>query len=153
MPRVVVVVIASLFFITAILSGSAQSMGRQGCPPPNYCPPPKCPERTLVTRMVPCMKTELVAEVLPCTKTVPVQMVGYKTQRVMLRGFPTGQPCGLDPCTRCCPQPFCEIVDQKVPYIYYDYKTIPDYRVVYRPVCRPVMLTQTYMVDATPMCR
>ncbi len=152
MSRVVVVVIASLFFITAILYGSAQSMGRYACPPPN-CPPPKCPERTLVTRMVPCMKTELVAEVLPCTKTVPVQMVGYKTQRVMLRGFPTGQPCGLDPCTRCCPQPFCEIVDQKVPYIYYDYKTIPDYRVVYRPVCRPVMLPQTYMVEATPMCR
>jgi hypothetical protein len=71
----------------------------------------------------------------------------------MLRGFPTGRPCGLDPCTKCCPQPFCEIVDQKVPYIYYEYKTIPDYRVIYRPVCRPVMLPQTYMVEATPLCR
>ena len=89
MPRVVVVVIASLFFITAILSGSAQSMGRQGCQPPNYCPPPKCPERTLVTRMVPCMKTELVAEVLPCTKTVPYRWWAIKrkghAQRVSYR--------------------------------------------------------------------
>jgi len=152
MQRVVVVLIASLFLVTAILSGSAQCMGGYGCPP-QYCPPPKCPERTLVTRMVPCMRTELVAEVVPCTKTVPVQMVGCRTQRVMLRGFPTGQPCGLDPCTKCCPQPFCEMVDQKVPYIYYEYKTVPDYRVVYRPICRPVMLPQTYMVEATPMCQ
>jgi hypothetical protein len=152
MARVAVVLVASLLLIIGISSGPAESWGGYSCPPPN-CPPPSCPQRTLVTKMVPCMKTEMVAEVLPCTKTVPVQMVGYKTQRVMLRGFPTGQPCGLDPCTKCCPQPFCEVVDQKVPYIYYEYKTIPDYRVVYRPVCRPVMLPQTYMVEATPMCR
>jgi hypothetical protein len=149
MPRVVVVLIASLLLMTGILAGPAQSMGGYSCPPPN-CPPP-CPQRTLVTKMVPCMRTELVAEVLPYTRTVPVQMV--RCQKVMLRGFPTGQPCGLDPCTKCCPQPFCDVVEQKVPYTYYEYKTIPDYRVVYRPVCRPVMLPQTYMVEATPMCR
>jgi hypothetical protein len=152
MARVAVVVIASLLLIIGISSGPAQSWGGYSCPPPS-CQPPPCPQRTLVTRMVPCMKTEMVAEVLPCTRTVPVQMVGYKSQKVMLRGFPTGQPCGLDPCTKCCPQPFCEVVDQKVPYIYYEYKTVPDYRVVYKPVCRPVMLPQTYMVEATPLCR
>jgi|GEM_PF-721182 len=152
MARVAVVLVASLVLIIGISSGPAESMGGYSCPPPN-CPPPSCPQRTLVTRMVPCMKTELVAEVLPCTRTVPVQMVGFKSQRVMLKGFPTGQPCGLDPCTKCCPQPFCEVVDQKVPYIYYEYKTVPDYRVVYRPICRPIMLPQTYMVEATPMCR
>jgi hypothetical protein len=152
MARVTVVIAISLLLITGISSGPAESWGGYSCQPPS-CQPPSCPQRTLVTRMVPCTKTELVAEVLPCTRTVPVQMVGYKSQRVMLRGFPTGQPCGIDPCTKCCPQPFCEVVDQKVPYIYYEYKTVPDYRVVYRPVCRPVMLPQTYMVEATPMCR
>jgi hypothetical protein len=151
MARVAVVLIASLLLIVGISSGPAESMGGYSCPPPSCGPP--CPQRTLVTRMVPCMKTELVAEVLPCTRTVPVQMVGFKSQKVMLRGIPTGQPCGLDPCVKCCPQPFCEVVDQKVPYTYYEYKTVPDYRVVYRPVCRPIMLPQTYMVEATPMCR
>jgi hypothetical protein len=152
MARVAVVLATSLLLIMGICYGPAESMGGYSCPPPS-CSPPSCPQRTLVTRMVPCMKTELVAEVMPCTRTVPVQMVGFKSQRVMLRGFPTGQPCGLDPCVKCCPQPFCEVVDQKIPYTYYEYKTVPDYRVVYRPVCRPVMLPQTYMVEATPMCR
>jgi hypothetical protein len=29
---------------------------------------------------------------------------------------------------------------------------MPSYNVVYKPVCRQVMLPQTYMVEATPMC-
>jgi len=151
MARVVVVLMTSLLLAMEIFSVPAYS-GGSPCPPP-MCPPPSCPERTLVTRMVPCTRTELVAEVLPFTRTVPVQMVGYKTQKVLLKGIPTGQPCGLDPCTKCCPQPFCQVVEQKVPYIYYEYKCVPDYRIVYKPICRPVMLPQTYMVDATPMCR
>jgi hypothetical protein len=147
MARVMVLIMASSLMVSGGLVTLADAMG--GYP----CPPPPCPQRTLVTKMVPCTRTELVAEVLPCTRTVPVQKIGFRTQKVMLKGIPTGQPCGLDPCTKCCPPPFCQVVDQKVPYVYYEQKTVPDYRIVYKPVCRQVMLPQTYMVEAYPMCR
>jgi len=70
----------------------------------------------------------------------------------MLKGIPVGQPCGMDPCTKCCPQPFCQVVEQKVPYYYCEKKTVTSYNVVYKPVCRTVMMPQTYMVQAQPMC-
>jgi hypothetical protein len=147
MARVMVVVLAAMLFLGA-LAGSAECMN--GCFPPP-CPPP-CPQRTIVTKMVPCVRTEMVAEVQPSTRMVPVKKIGYKIQNVMLKGTPIGCPLGQDPCTKCCPQPFCQVVQQKVPYVYYEPTCVPWYNVVYKPVCRPVMLPQQYMVEATPMC-
>lgn len=148
MERVMVVVLAATLFLAA-LAGPAESMN--ACYPPT-CSPPPCPQRTLVTKMVPCTRTEVVAEVQPCTRMVPVQRVGYRMQNVMLKGTPVGRPCGQDPCTKCCPPPFCQVVQQKVPYTYYEMQSVPWYNVCYKPVCRQVMLPQTYMVEATPMC-
>jgi hypothetical protein len=154
MARVVVVIMASLLLVSGVMVALVDAGGVPPCAPPTCAPPPPpCPPRTLVTRMVPCTRTEMVAEVIPFTRTVPVQKIGFRTQKVLLKGIPTGQPCGLDPCTKCCPQPFCQVVDQKVPYVYYEKQCIPDYRVVYKPICRPVMLPQTYMVEAYPLCR
>jgi hypothetical protein len=102
---------------------------------------------------VPCVKTEMVAEVMPCTRYVPVKKIGYKKQNVMLRGVPVGKPCGMDPCTQCCPQPFCQVVQQMVPYEYYEPKPVTTYNVVYKPVQRRVMMPQTYCVEAVPMCK
>jgi hypothetical protein len=107
----------------------------------------------MVTRMVPCTKTEMVAEVVPCTKMVPVKKIGYRIQNVMLKGTPVGQPCGMNPCIKCCPQPFCQVVQQKVPYEYYEPKAVPWYNVVYKPVCRQIMMPQQYVVEAVPMCK
>ena len=144
MERVMVLVVAALLVLVGV-AGPAESMS--GCGPAQYCP-----QRTMVTKMVPCVRTEMVAEVQPCTRVVPVQRVGYKVQNVMLKGTPVGRPCGQDPCTKCCPQPFCQVVQQKVPYTYYEPQCVPWYNVVYKPVSRTVMLPQTYMVEATPMC-
>jgi hypothetical protein len=147
MARVVVVTMASLVLCLGLLAVPAQSY--QGCAPQPQCAPPP---RTLVTRMVPCVKTEMVAEVQPCTRCIPVQRVGWTTRKVMLKGTPVGQACGQSPCIKCCPQPFCQVVEEKVPYVYYEYKKIPWYNIVYKPVCHQIVLPQTYCVEATPMC-
>ena len=94
----------------------------------------------------------MVAEVQPATRVVNVQKTGFTVQNVMLKGTPIGSACGQDPCTKCCPQPFCQVVQQKVPYTYCEMVSVPYYNVVYKPVCRQVMLPQNYMVEATPMC-
>ncbi len=146
MKRVVVSISAALLVIS-IVAGPAFSMG--GFPPPGACGPKPC----YVTKMVPCVKTELVPELVPCTAVVPVKKVGMRCQKVMLRGTPVGCPQGADSCTQCYPQPFCQVVTQKVPFEYYEPKVIPWYNVRYRKVCKPVMLPQTYKVDAVPMCR
>jgi hypothetical protein len=73
-------------------------------------------------------------------------------QNVMLKGIPVGCQYGKDACTKCCPQPFCQVVHQKVPYTYYEMQAVPWYNVCYKPVCRQVMLPQTYMVEANPIC-
>ncbi len=144
MQRVMVVVGAAALLLVGLV-GSAQSM--------NPCMPPQCgPQQTLVTRMVPCVRTEMVAEVQPCTRTVMVPKVAYKVQNVMLRGTPVGMACAQDPCTKCCPQPFCQVVQQKVPYVYHVPQAVPWYNVVYKPIRRQVMLPQTYLVEAVPMC-
>jgi hypothetical protein len=148
MARVVVALMASFLFVSGFAAGPAQSY--MGCAPP---PPPTCGQQTVVTKMIPCVRQEIVGEVQQTTRCVPVWKVAYKTQRVMVRGCPIGPPCGMDPCTKCCAQPFCQVVDQKVPYYYCEYKKIPWYNVVYKPVCRPVMMPQQYLVEATPMCR
>lgn len=148
MKRIVFAFMAAAILVAGI-AASAECMAG-GC----YPAPVQCgPQRSLITKMVPCMRTELVAEVKPCVKTVPVQRVGYRLQNFMVCGTPVGQPCGLDPCTKCCPQPFKQVVQQKVPYVYYEPQCVQSYEVVYRPVCRPVMVPQTYMVETTPMCR
>ncbi|MBI4965843.1 MAG: hypothetical protein HY913_21375 [Desulfomonile tiedjei] len=146
MERVMVSIVIVMVFLVGVV-GSAQSMTPY--PPQGACGP----QRTMVTKMIPCMKTEMVAEVVPCTRVVPVKRIGYRMQNVMLKGMPVGQPCGLDPCIKCCPQPFCQVVQQKVPYEYYEPQTVRTYNVVYKPVCRPVMLPQNYLVEAIPMCR
>ncbi len=146
MERVMVAILVAMVFLVGVV-GSAQSMAP--CPPPA----PSCPPKTIMTKMVPCMKTEMVAEVVPCTKVVPVRKIGYRMQNVMLKGIPVGQPCGLSPCIQCCPQPFCQVVQQKVPYEYYEPKSVTTYNVIYKPVQRPVMLPQNYLVEAIPMCR
>jgi hypothetical protein len=147
MARVVVVIMASLILISGILTDSALSFN--GCAPTPQCAPQQC----FVTRMVPCKKTEMVPEVVPCTRYVPVQKTAWRCQKVLLTGTPVGRACGQDPCTTCCPQPFCQVVEQKVPYCYYEYKAVPYYTVNYKPVCRTFMLPQTYMVQASRMCQ
>ncbi|MEW6351147.1 MAG: hypothetical protein AB1646_18985 [Thermodesulfobacteriota bacterium] len=114
-------------------------------------PPPCAPEPKFVTKMVPCVKTETVAEVVPCWTTVPVTRVGYKCQKVLVKGTPVGPACGQDPCTQCCPQPFSQVVDQMVPFTYCDYQKVPYYQVQYKKVCRPVWLPQTYRLDLCPL--
>lgn len=145
MARVVVVVMASMLLVSGLLSSPAQSF--------NGCQPPQCPPRTLITKMIPCVRTEMVAEVQPSTRCIPVTKMAFRTQKILLRGIPVGRPCGQDPCTKCCPQPFCQVVEQKVPYYYCEYKKVPSYNIVYKPVCRTVMLPQTYCVEAVPLCR
>ena len=102
--------------------------------------------------MIPCTRTEIVAEVQPVYRTICVPRVAYRPQKFMLKGIPVGQACGLDPCTKCCPQPFCQVVEKPVPYVYYEKQKVRSYCVNYKPVCRPVMLPQTYMVQCYPMC-
>lgn len=149
MARVMIVLVASVVLSFGFLVGSAQAY--VGCAPP---PPPSCgPQQTIVTKMIPCVRQEIVGEVQRTARYVPVWKVGYKTQRVLLKGSPIGRPCGQDACTKCCPQPFCEVVNQKVPYYYCEYKKVPWYNIVYKPVCRPVMLPQQYLVEAVPLCR
>ena len=146
MERVVVAVLVMLALLVGIV-GSAQSMNAYPMPGQN------CPQRTLITKMVPCTRTELVAEVVPCTRMVPVKQIGYRTQNVLVKGIPVGQACGLDPCTKCCPQPFCQVVQRTVPYEYYVPQCVPWYNVVYKPVCRPVMMPQQYLVESIPLCK
>jgi len=132
------------------LAAPGYAMMRHPCPP--ACPPPPPPEVTYQTRMVPCVRTDLVPEVRPCSAVVPVPVVQYRCQPVLLKGTPVGSPCGMDPCTKCCPQPFCQVVTRQVPYVTYTTKVVPYYSVYYRPVCRPVCLPQTYKVEAYPLC-
>jgi hypothetical protein len=150
MERATVAVVTGLILIAAL---SAPVLAGNCYPPPMPCAPRCAPPTTLITKMVPCTKTEIVSEVVPYTRCVPVKKIGYRCQKVMLKGFPVGLPCGQDPCTKCCPQPFCQVVDQKVPYVYYETQKVRSYTIRYRPVCRPVMLPQTYMVQAYPMCQ
>jgi len=147
MKRTLIGIVAGLLLVAALLE-PVQAMNWY--PPPNPCAPPPC---TFVTRMVPCTRTEIVGEVVPYSQCVPVQKIGWKTQKVLLKGSPVGQPCGLDPCTKCCPPPFSQVVEQKVPFTYYEPKTVQAYTVNYRPICRPVMLPQTYMVQSFPLCQ
>jgi len=155
MQRAVVAVVAGLI-VSVALAGAALAGGfyprpsPPPCAPP--CPPPSPPPCTLITKMVPCMRTEIVAEVKPVTQCIPVKKIGFRPQKFMLQGTPVGQPCGLDPCTKCCPQPFCQVVEQQVPFEYYEKKTVQSYTISYKPVCRPVMLPQTYAVQAYPVC-
>lgn len=146
MERLVVIVSA----VVMVLAGPADNgtcmnpyAGSSGCAPP-------C---RYVTKMVPCVKTELVPQVVPCTAVVPEKRIGFRCQKVLLRGVPVGPPHGANACTRCCPEPFCRVVVQKVPYAYCVPKCRPYYNVVYRRVCRTVWLPQTYKVDAIPLCR
>jgi hypothetical protein len=146
MKRVMVVVVATALLLVS-LAGSALSWN--GCMPP----PPQCgPQQTFVTKMVPCVRTEMVPEVQPCTRTVTVQKVGYKTQNFLVKGTPVGMACSQDPCTKCFPQPFCQVVQQKVPFVYCEPVQVPWYNVVYKPVCRKVMMPQTYLVETVPVC-
>ena len=110
------------------------------------------PQCTYVTKMVPCVKTQMVPEVIPCKTYIPVQKVGYRCQKILLKGTPVGAACGADGCTQCYPQPFCKVVTQKVPYTYCVPKCVTYYQVRYRKVCCPVMLPQKYMVQAIPLC-
>lgn len=147
-----VVVLVSVVLVACVsLSLPAECMNSYQCAPP--CPPP-CPvETSYMTRMVPCVKTRLVPEVVQCSAVVPVPQVSYRCQPVLLKGTPVGTPCGMDPCTKCCPQPFCQMVTRQVPQVTYVGKIVPYYKVVYKPVCEPVWLPQTYKVDAIPLCR
>jgi hypothetical protein len=147
MIRVVVVVSAVLFIFSAI-AGPAESMtpfmGKPGCAPPPY----------YVTKLVPCVKTEMVGCVKPCTRYVPVKTVRFRCQRFLLKGTPVGCAQGASPCVRCCPQPYCRIVERKVPCVTWAYKPVKYYNVCYRPVCRRVWLPQTYRVQPIPLgCR
>ena len=103
--------------------------------------------------MVPCVKTELVPQVVQSTACIPVTKVKYRNQKVLIKGTPVS-PCGPgSPCVKCCPQPFCKVVVQKVPYTYCETKKVPYYSVVYKRVCRKVMVPYTYRIDAVPLCR
>lgn len=146
MKRVMVGIVAA-FIAVALFASSAECSGpgagwRQNCAPP-------C---TYVTKMVPCIKTKWVPEVIPCKTVVPCPKIGFKCQKILLKGTPVGSACGADPCTTCYPQPFCKVVTQKVPYTYCEPKCVTYYKVQYRKVCYPVMLPQTYQVQAIPLC-
>ncbi len=145
MERAMVSVVGALLLLAAsVVSGECMNC---------YPGPAQCGScGTFVTRMVPCVRTEMVAEVQPCTRAIPVKRIGYRIQNFMLKGIPVGSPCGQDPCTKCCPQPFCQVVQRQVPYVYYQPMCVTCYNVVYRPVCRQVMVPQTYLVRETPMC-
>lgn len=145
----VTVVISAVVALLAGLTVSAHAMGF-------YSPPaqPNCaPQSMYVKKMVPCIKTELVAEVKPCTVTVPVQRVGYRCRRVLVKETPVGRPCAVDPCVRCFPQPSCRVVTQKAPYVYYESQCVPWYNVTYKKVCRKVWRPQVFKVEARPLCR
>ncbi len=146
MERAIIAIVASLTLLVGI-SGPALCQNWCGMPPP--CPP----QPTYVTKMVPCLKTDVVAQVIPTWRTVPVKKVGYKCQKVVVRGTPVGRPCGAGPCEKCCVQPFCTVVPQMVPFCYYENQKVPTYQVAYRKVCRQVMRPQTYRIDAYPLCR
>ena len=100
MERAMVAVVTGLFLIVALIS---PVHAWQCYPQPNPCAPRCAPPSKLVTKMVPCVKTEIVADVVPYTQCVPVKKIGFRTQKVLLKGTPVGQPCGLGPCTKCCP--------------------------------------------------
>ncbi|MFC1835567.1 hypothetical protein ACFL2Q_12650 [Thermodesulfobacteriota bacterium] len=110
------------------------------------------PKSYNVTKMVPCVRMKCVPQVVPCKTVVPVQKIGYKCQKVLVKGTPVGCPQGIDPCTKCCPQPFCKVVTRKVPYVYCVQQCVPSYKVIYKRVACPVWLPQTYRVCETPMC-
>lgn len=151
MRRALVAVVVGLL-VSSVSGGSVLAWNCYP-PAPPQCAPPCPPPCTLITKMVPCTRTEMVACVQPVVQCVNVPKIAYRPQKFLLKGTPVGQPCGLDPCTKCCPQPFCEVVEQPVPYVYYEQKKIRSYTVSYKPVCRPVMLPQTYLVQAYPVCR
>jgi hypothetical protein len=142
----VLVIFSALMVVVSTLAGPLQAM------PLNQGQPQCAPNCYYVTRMVPCTRTEMVGHVVPCQTLVPVPRVTYRPQRLLLKGMPVGPACGQDPCTKCCPQPFCEMAVQQVPCVQYDYKPVTHYNVQYRQVCRPVMLPQTFMVQAYPLC-
>jgi hypothetical protein len=117
------------------------------------CAPAVCaPSCSYVTRMVPCVKTELVPEVQPCSVVVPETRVGYRCRPIMIKGTPVGCAAGAGACVQCYPRPFCQVVNQTVPFYYTVPKVVPSYNLVYRKVCKPVWLPQTYKVEAVPMC-
>jgi hypothetical protein len=147
MIRVVVVVSVVLFALCTI-AGSAQ------CMPPAKVKPSCAPPPFYVTKLVPCVKTEMVGCVKPCTGYVPVKMMQFRCQRYLLKGIPVGRPQGGSPCIKCYPQPFCQVVERKVPCVTWAYKPVKYYNVCYKPVCRQVWLPQTYQVQPIPLgCR
>jgi hypothetical protein len=142
-----VVVLASLALIVGVgLAG--QALCKNACGAAPQC----APACSYVTRMVPCVKTELVPEVQPCSVVVPETKVGYRCRPVMIKGVPVGCPAGAGSCVQCYPQPFCQVVNQTVPFYYTVPKVVPSYNLVYRKVCKPVWLPQTYQVQAVPLC-
>jgi hypothetical protein len=94
----------------------------------------------------------MVPQLVPQMMVVPELKTGYRCRKILVRGFPVGCPRGIDPCTKCCPQPFCHVVNQTVPFTYTVPKKVCSYNVVYKPVCRTVWLPQTFKVQAIPMC-
>ena len=130
-----------------VLGIAAPAMSQSFCGMPPTC----APEPKYITQMVPCTKQECVAEVVPCWTTVPVTRTAYRCQKFLVKGTPVGQACGQGPCTQCCPQPFCTVQEQMVPYQYCDYEKVQYYQVQYKKVCRPVWLPQTYRLDFCPL--
>ena len=145
MARVMVIITAGLI---ALIGFASVGECMYPFPGAGSCGP-RC---SYVTKMVPCVKTEMVPEVQPCTTVIPVQKVEYRCQRFLVHGTPVGCPQGADPCTKCCPVPFCKVVTRNVPYVRCVPQQVPWYNVVYKPVCRRVWLPQTYKVTEYPLC-
>lgn len=146
MKRASVCISVTLVILVGI-AGQAQCMNSYSGP--NACPPP-C---RYVTVMVPCLKTEMVAQLQPYNVTVPVKKIGYASRKVLVTANPVGPVCGTGPCVRCCPKPCSWVEERKVPYSYCEKKIVPWYRVVYKRVCRSVMVPHTYKVNTVPLCR
>ncbi|MFH0825791.1 MAG: hypothetical protein V2B18_23800 [Pseudomonadota bacterium] len=144
----VMVVVSALLVAAVLTAGPAWGM-QPGPQSGTGCGPQSC----YVTKMVPCVRTEMVPQVRQCQTVVPVQKVGYTNQKVLVKGTPVGCSNGGDPCVKCCPQPFCQVVCRPAPYVYYEYKTVPYYSVTYSKVCRTVWMPQVYKMDYTPLCK
>ncbi len=118
MERAMVAVVGALL----LLAGFAAPGECMNCyPGPAQCAPP----RTLVTKMVPCVRTEIVAEVQPCHASCPSQENRLQDAKRHAERNPSRISLRQDPCTKCCPQPFCQVVQQKVPYVYYEPAPMP----------------------------
>ncbi len=146
MKRASVVFMAAIITLVGIM-GTAQSYvgsgGNRQCGSGDQ----------FVTIMTPCVKSEWVAQTQPCLTPMPVKRVCFKDQKVLIKATPVGSACGMDPCVKCCPQPMCKVVTQRVPVVYYEQQMVPSYNVVYKKVNKKIMMPQTYKVDAYPLCK